>query len=371
MKYLALLICLSFLISNSASAQKDTVWKTKPTVNLSVFADVFYVYDFGRPKTSYRQKFLYNHNRHNEFNLNLGLIKFNVNHSKYRANLALQVGTYVADNYANEPVALKNISEANIGLSLSKRDRVWLDVGILPSHIGFESAISKENLTLTRSLSAENSPYFEAGAKLSFKPNEKLELAAFALNGWQRIQRVSGNSMLSFGTQVGITPNNKLLINWSTFIGTIDPDISRRMRYFSNIYAHWKKSKYFTLIAGFDIGAQQVKKDSSAYNIWLTPTLIGQLKLNSKWKTALRIEYFKDDAGILLPTNPINGTRILGFSMNFDYSPTPNLVCRFEGRWLSGAGYYFTNKNGISQENFILGGSIAFAFMEQLAVSKK
>lgn len=365
------LTCSLLLISTFSFAQKDTIWKTKPLVNFSAFADVYYVFDFGRPKTNYRQKFLYNHNRHNEFNLNLGLVKINIEHMKYRANLALQAGTFVDDNYSKESASLRNISEANIGLSLSEKNRVWLDVGILPSHLGFESAISSNNLTLTRSLSAESSPYYEAGAKLSFKSNEKLEMAALVLNGWQRIQRVPGNSQLSLGTQLKYSPNKKLHFNWSTFIGTIDPDISRRMRYFSNLYLKFQRTKNFSLIAGVDFGAQQTFKNSVAYNAWATPVLIGQIKISSKWKTALRIEYFHDDAGVIIPISPGNGVRLFGFSLNCDYSPMPNLVCRFEGRWLSGNGYYFTSKNGISQENFILGASIAFAFMEQLNGLKK
>lgn len=76
-------------------AQNDSTWHQKPTFNVSGYLDVFYVYDFNQPQGNFRQPFLYNHNRHNEFNLNLGLVKLGVEHARYRANLALQTGTYV------------------------------------------------------------------------------------------------------------------------------------------------------------------------------------------------------------------------------------------------------------------------------------
>ena len=80
-----------------------------------------------------------------------------------------------------------------------------MDIGIMPSHIGFESAVSKDCWTLTRSMLAENSPYFESGAKLSYTTNNgKLQFSVLALNGWQRITRVEGNSLMSWGTQVYI-----------------------------------------------------------------------------------------------------------------------------------------------------------------------
>src|SRR5690606_21480444 len=168
----------------------------------------------------------------------------------YRANLYMQGGTYVEDNYANEDEALQYIHEANVGLSLDKSDRLWIDAGIFSSHMGFESAISTENYTLSRSLAAENSPYYSAGAMLSYELNKKLMLKALVLNGWQRIKRVRGNSLMSFGSQLIYQANKNTLVNWSTFIGTDDPDYSRRMRYFSNFFVDVKLGEGWKLIAG-------------------------------------------------------------------------------------------------------------------------
>ncbi|MBW2961097.1 porin [Mesonia aestuariivivens] len=356
-----------FLTSASTFAQEDSTWQQKPQVNLVGFADVFYVYDFNQPQGTQRQSFLYNHNRHNEFNLNLGLVKLNVEHSKYRANLALQTGTYANDNYAAEPGVLKNIFEANIGISLNKENNLWLDAGILPSHIGFESAISMDNPTLTRSLLAENSPYFLTGAKLTFNPNEKWELAGLVANGWQRIQRLEGNSLLSFGTQVNYSPTDKVTLNWSTFIGTDDPDDTRRMRYFNNLYGQFQLTEKLNLIAGFDLGVQQRFKESSDYDVWLTPIIIGKYSLNDKWKTAIRAEYYQDETGIIIPTGTRNGFQTTGLSVNLDYSPTPRIACRVEARWLNSKDAIFENKSNLVKDNFIVGASIAIKISETLS----
>lgn len=59
----------------------------------------------------------------------------------------------------------------------------WLDAGIYPSHIGLESAVGKDNRTLTRSLAAENSPYYESGARITYvTPNNAWTLCAHVLN---------------------------------------------------------------------------------------------------------------------------------------------------------------------------------------------
>jgi len=68
-------------------------------------------------------------------------------------------------------------------------------MGIFPSHISFESVVSVDNYTLSRSLSAENSACFLTDAKLTYNPMENFEVRALALNGWQRIQRIHENSL--------------------------------------------------------------------------------------------------------------------------------------------------------------------------------
>lgn len=322
------------LVFLSEAVYPQSAWREKPKTTFSGFVDVFYVYDFNKPETDYRQPFFYNHNRHNEFNLNLGYLKVSLEHSRYRANLALQTGTYPNENYAAEPGILKNIFEANVGIALTSKSNLWLDAGIFGSHLGFETAISIDNWTLTRSILAESSPYFEAGAKLTFTPDDKWEFAGLLLNGWQRIQRLEGNSIPSFGTQVKFTPNDQVLLNWSTFIGTDDPDITRRLRYFNNFYGQFQLTEKIGLIAGFDLGFQQREKDSAEYDSWLSPVIIGQFAFHQNWKAAIRGEYYQDETGIKIPTETPNGFKTTGLSLNLDYSPAPNLACRIEGRWL-------------------------------------
>jgi hypothetical protein len=360
---ITIIVCF---VPTNISAQIDSTWQKKPELNISGFADVFYVYDFNQPQGTKRQPFLYNHNRHNEFNLNLGFIKFGLAHTKYRANFALQTGTYANDNYAAEPGVLKYIFQANIGIAINKKNNLWLDAGVLPSHIGFESAISTDNWTLTRSILAENSPYFLTGAKLTFDPNNKLEIAGLILNGWQRIQRVQGNSLPSFGTQIKYSPTKKITLNWSTFIGTDDPDSTRRMRYFNNFYGQFQFTEKVGLIAGFDIGTQQRIKSGSTYDIWFGPVIIGQYTISKTWKTAIRAEYYQDETGIIIPTGTINGFLTTGLSLNLDYSLTQNIICRFEGRWLNSKDNIFETITTQTNNNFIIGTLIAIKFSETI-----
>jgi hypothetical protein len=357
---------LSGLISSESHAQDKNPWKQSPEFYFLGYLDVFYAYDFNQPESGIRQPFFYNHNRHNQINLNHGIIGFEIINPKYRASLALHAGSYVMDNYSSEPGVLKNIYEASIGLALNKKNNLWLDAGIFESFIGFESPISIDNWTLTRSLCAENVPYFLTGVKITYKVNNKLEILGSILNGWQRIQAVQGNSMPSFGTQVLFTPNNRFTFNWSTFIGTVDPDSTRRMRYFNNFYGKLEISEKLDLFAGFDIGFQQESKGSSSYNNWHTVTLILRYQISEKWAMAFRGESYVDRNAVMIESDTPNGFNTSGLSLNGDFRPIPNLACRMEVRWLNSVDEFFVKDDDLTKNNLFIVASVAYKLRKQV-----
>lgn len=355
-------ICLSLMLLSFGLLAQDSLISNKLDIKISGFLDIFYAYDFNKPKGDIRQHFIYNHNRHNEFNVNLAFIKAAITNDHYRANLALQSGTYVNDNYAAEKGVIKNILEANVGIALNKNKNIWLDVGIFPSHIGFESAISADNWTLTRSLLAENSPYFLSGAKVSYDVSQTWTILALVCNGWQRIQRVDGNSLLSFGTQVVFKPSDKTALNWSTFLGTDDANAQRRMRYFNNLYLQSWFSDKIGIIAGFDFGFQQERVKSFNYLAWWSPVGIIRYKINDQWNTALRGEYYHDPSSIIISTSSPNGFKTSGISHNVDYHPSSNLVCRIEFRFLKSLDKIFVQSIAPNDDNLVVVSSVALKF---------
>ncbi|HEX7902912.1 MAG TPA: porin [Chitinophagaceae bacterium] len=348
------------IISATAAAQDSSHTRL---LSISGYAEIYYQYDFNKPMNGNRPSFIYSHNRHNEFNLNLGFIKAAYATGKVRANLALAAGTYMNANYAAEPSALKPIFEANAGIKLSKKKNLWLDAGILPSHIGFESAVSKESPTLTRSLGAENSPYFEAGAKLTFTTdNGKWILSCLALNGWQRISRLSGNSLMSWGTQIQFKPSGKTLLNYSTFIGTDKPDSARLYRFFHNIYGIFTISEKLGVTVGFDIGSEEKTSASRSSNTWYSPVVIIKYFISNQWAIAGRAEYYQDRKGVIIATGTANGFQTTGYSLNIDYVTGKNMLLRLEGRNLRSSDRIFFKSNNPVKTDMFFTGSVAVSF---------
>ncbi|WP_303311621.1 porin [Hymenobacter sp. BT730] len=366
------LICLAALLTTPALAQVSPAVPdsavTAPSAANSVnpvtiwgFADVYYGYDFpGRSQQ--RPAFLYSHNRANEFALNNGLIGLRYQDERARGAVTLHTGTYVGANYASEPEVLRHVYEGYVGFRPTQN--TWLDLGIFNSHIGFESALSKDNWTLTRSLAAENSPYYEAGARFTYEASPKLTLTGLVLNGWQNLR--DNNRGKALGTQLQWRPTEKLLLNSSTFFGNEQPqDSSRRRRYFHDFYVSYTATKKLSLTGIFDVGAQQAPGRRA--DVWHTAAVLARYQFTEKWVGAARAEYYQAAHGIIIqnirPLGSENLFRVAGASLNLDYAHSSHVVARVEGRVLHGREQLFaTDDAGMARTYGNITSSIAVSF---------
>ncbi len=342
MKYF-IFIFFSFQFIN-VFAQVDSIKK----ITFSGYIDMYYSYDFSNPDNHEKSNFIYNHKRHNEINTNLLLGKVTYFDNNIKANLGLIAGNYAQYNLSSEPNWAQFIYEANIGVKLSKKHNLWLDAGIMPSHIGFESAISADCWTLTRSILAENSPYYETGIKIGFtNKKENLNLAFLVLNGWQKISMPDNIQKPSIGFQFNYKPQENLVLNYSNFIGTDKADSLNSLRTYHNFYLQYSDKKKFALILGFDLGTDKINLQD--YGVWFSPVAIVKYEFSKKINIALRGEYYFDKNQIIVPTNTLNGFQVSGISTNLDYRINNNAVWRIEGKIFNSKDEIFLNN---SKNNF-------------------
>lgn len=332
-------------------------------IKVSGYLETYYGFDFNEPVNNNRPSFVYSHNRHNEVSLNLGFIKVNYEHEKVRANLAIMAGTYANANLSAEPGVLKNIFEANAGLKLSNSQNLWIDAGIFSSHLGFESAISKDCWVLTRNIASENTPYYESGAKLGYTTDDgQLSAILVYLNGWQHINRPDGNGKPAGGLQLTFKPTEKLTLNYSNYIGFEGINANRLQRVYHNFYVVAQLTKSFGLTGGFDYGTQQKIKGQSAKNEILSPVLIAQWKFDPKWAIAGRAEYYQDKNGVFIATGTVNGFKTTGYSLNIDYAPVSNTLVSLEGKIYDSKDKIFVRDLSAVNYNASVTASIALSF---------
>ena len=353
-----LFVIILMSISKLAASQDSL---NRKLLDWSFFLDAYYSYDFNQPASHQKPGIFYNHNRHNEISINLALAQVTYNDSNTRASLGFMAGTYPRYNLATEPEIFRHLYEANLGFRISKEENLWIDAGIMPSHIGFESAISKECGTLTRSIAAENSPYYEAGIKLSYtSSNEKWLFAGLLLNGWQRIARLDGNHTPAFGSQVKFSPTSNLTFNYSTFLGNVYPDSLRRWRYFNNFFGIIQVGTNLEITMGLDAGMQQQPSMSQNYHYWYSPQIIFRYERKSGCITA-RVEYYKDKNAVIIPKVQEQPIHAVGYSINIDKYITKKLTWRVEARKLRNKTPFFTRGLFAVQDYFSITTNLSFS----------
>ena len=358
----ALATCLTLVAKSQTATVPDSAPSPKPLTYYG-FVDAYYGYDFNHGSTNVRPGFLYSHNRQNEFTVNNAVLGVRYDDGRVRGSISLHAGSYVSANYANEDPALQHIYEAYAGFRPFRK--AWLDAGIFTSHIGFESALSKDNWTLTRSLMAESSPYYESGVRLTYEASPKLTLTGLVLNGWQNIRET--NQAKAVGTQVQWKPAAKILLNSSTFYGNEQPtDSLVRRRYFHDFYVTYAATGRLNLALAFDVGTQQSTRQQG-HDIWHAGSAFVKYKLADKLSATLRGEYYYAERGVIInsimPTRTDADVRLRGGSVNVDYAPTSNVIVRVEGRYLNSEAAVFRERNGNFSRNYgNLTSSIALSF---------
>ena len=299
------------------------------SLKVSAYVESYFSYDFSKPINNEKPDYTYNYKKHNQLNVNLGFVKASYQTKRLRSNLALMLGNYAKYNLSAEPNWAKPLLEANVGYKPLEQHEFWIDAGVMPSHIGFESAIGSDCWNLTRSILAENSPYFESGIKFNYtNKNQDLYVAFHVLNGWQKIAFTKGDEKPSVGLQINHKPTNKLTLNYSNFVGNTRVDGRNALRIFHNLYAIYEASANLSLIMGFDIGRQKTPDAKKA--LWYTPVVISKINLTDKSKIAGRLEFYSDQQQAIISTSTPNGYQTFGASINYDHQISPKVLCRAE-----------------------------------------
>ena len=322
-------LSLTFLFVN-VSAQYDS---SKLNISFEGFVDVYYSANIADKTFDDKPSMFYNHTRNSQVDVNLAMIKLNAAKKDFRSSFGIMAGTYSNVNLASEPGVFKNIYEASIAFKPLSKHNFWIEAGIIPSHIGFESAVSHDCPTLTRSLLAENSPYYQAGLKLGYTRGN-WSLNAYVLNGWQMIYKAAGNDLPSFGTQVRYTKEKVIDVNWSTFAGD-DYFGTYGYRFYNDFFITIAPERKFSFTLYADHGTQYISFRNQTVS-WYGFSAIPQIQFNQKFHMALRAEMMNDPDMLIFTlsgyANNIN--RIKAGSINFDYRINEYLKIRFETKYV-------------------------------------
>ena len=353
------------LLSWRSLAQAQSPQDTATTVTFSAYVDPYYAFDFDEPRNLDRA-FTTQAARHNEFNVNLAFIDAKLTAPRLRGRLALQAGTSVQSNYSGEPAVgsvsgaslARHLQEATAGYQLTPN--LWLDGGIFFSHIGMESFISRDNLTYTRSLSAEFTPYYETGAKLTWQTTPRLTALLALVNGWQNISE--NNKDKAVGVRLDFAATGATTLSYYNFIGK--ENSSRNLRIFNGVGLKATLARSFSLQANGDYGMQD--KEQGGRSKWYSAGVIAKVQPNSRIGISGRVEEFRDSDQVIIVTGTDDGFSGTTASVGVDVLPlgSSRAMWRNElrGTWASSPVFPRRSGDSMSRNNYLLVTSFGLTF---------
>lgn len=326
------------------------------TLTLGAFVDGYYAYDAGRPPTLDRA-YTTQAARANEFNVNLAFLEARISGQRLRGRLALQAGTSVQANYAGEPTlgsisggALsRHLQEAYVGYKVS--DRVWVDAGIFFSNMGAEGWISSDNLTYTRSLVADYSPYYSSGVRAVYQATPRLAARIDVINGWQNISET--NTDKAVGTRLDFSAREGVTLSHYAYAGT---ETGGRMRIFTGVSTVAALTSRLTIEAEVDVG-RQGRADRSGADTWHGGVLAARWALSPRVAAVARGEWYQDPGQIIVVTGGPEAFRASGGSLGIDVTPSAGFMWRTELRHLGADAALFVDRDaagGASKSNLVI-----------------
>ena len=330
--------CIAFLLlagiffHGNVYAQK----KDSASYTVSGYVDAYYAFYTDSVGTNNFAKFPVISPRSNVFGLNIAQLTGQYNSKKMRAIATIHYGDIPISAWS--PV-YNLVQEANVGIRLSKK--FWVDAGLFKTHIGTEALLPKDNIVSSLSVITVYEPWFQAGVKLSYTPNDNLSICFHLLNGYNSF--VENNKKKSFGLAVTYLLGNKGSIGYYNLLGDETPDSihSSHFRMLHNVVFTYQLTQKLKLLVGGDIICQQNSVIADSAKTAFVYGGIGTLKYQAKSKFGVYIrgEIFSDDNGFLTgiikdKKNELTGFKVWGITAGLEYKPTENLYIRLEGRQL-------------------------------------
>ena len=309
---------------------------TSSKVTFGGFVDTYYAWDFDRPHT-FDRAYTTQPARHDEFNVNLAFVEAKVAGPRYRGRLALQWGTSVQANYINEPMlgivsgpsVSQFLQEAVVGYQLGPT--LWVDGGIFLSHLGFETWISRDNLSYTRSMVADFSPYYEAGVKLTWAASSTLNATFVLVNGWQNIS--AENTPPGGGVRLDYSPTPKVTLTYDNYLGNSAPDsLPARIRTYHDVFAQYNPCRRWQFAVMYSLGTQSESTPSGGTASWWGMTSIGKFHLTSRVSLIGRVEAYSDPSQVIVATGLPASFHTLSASLGADVNFVGPVLWRSELR---------------------------------------
>jgi len=300
-------------------------------------------------------------NQANSFNLNDAQLKVSGHPVKDQAInyvFSLDYGTDAKAMNGADPSQLGNIVtiEEAYGTWMDSKSKIGVKIGKFVTYEGIEVIESMNDPTITRGLLFSLAePFTNTGALITYNPNDKLDVEAGVVNGWDEIQSVnSGKTVVG---HAGYNWGDPLSLSATIMYGTAPiPGDDTDKRFSFDLTGLTKVVKNLALNFQLNYGRQQhasalttkPAEGASWFGLGVQPVYT----INDKWSIGGRIEWLTDNDDALTSAIPTpNKRHLLTISVAPAYQVTAHFLARVEARYDKSNQDDYLNKSGTAKKN--------------------
>jgi len=338
----------SFLLPAAALVMAITARADEPAKPITIhgFVDGYYAWNSNDPAThdSFFPGAGSTAKRANEFNLNLAAIDIVRDAAPLGFHLSLVAGNGADVIHGAESEGFRHIYQASVIYKVN--EKLTIEGGIFPSHIGFESFYSKDDWNYTRSWPGELSPFYQTGVHAAYRFDEHWSGEIHILNGWQLIN--DNNDAKAIGGKIAYS-NDRLTTSFNTFDGPELPHDNSHWRHFGDLIASYKVTPKLSVAGSIDRGHQELPGDAAEN--WLGLAGFARYAFDDRHAVAIRGSLFRD------PDNAISGAaqKLTEETLTYEFHPVANLIVKIEGRHDHSTAAIFARKtNGSANDQTIV-----------------
>ncbi len=242
------------------------------------YIEALYAYNFNRPSngiTNYRGF----DNRHNTFTLSNVALGANAEIGPVTARLILQYGSTPSTYYASEPglsgsaganasgpELWRYVQEANLGWKAPVGRGLLLQIGLVPSPIGYEVFAVKDNWNWSRSNLFFGLPYYHTGIRATYEWTDALSTTVSVFNGWNSV--VDNNEPKSVQASVTYKIPDKVLVQALYFGGIERPTNAPEgpyWRHHFDLFGQYDATKWLSFTGQADYGFEKNRMGTASW----------------------------------------------------------------------------------------------------------
>jgi hypothetical protein len=268
--------------------------------------------------------------RHNQFRLNMAqmwLAKAPTSSSRAGYKLKVSGGPATTIVQSLEPGGsdlLQNIEEGFVSYLAPMGKGLQFDLGKFVTQHGAEVIEAKDNWNYSRSLLfALAIPYYHAGVRATYAPNDKVSFMGILVNGWNNVSE--NNSGKTFGAMMTLKPTSSFTLVENFMAGPEQADNTHDWRKLYDTTATLTVNPKFSLMANYDYGTDTLAGEAAH---WQGIAGYAKLQANKWFAISPRFELYDDPSGFTTGT----AQTLKEVTTTFELKPMDSFIWRIEYR---------------------------------------